>query len=293
MARVLVTGGNGQVGFCLAQRLPRRHDVLITDKTSLDITNPQSVDAVFSSFCPDMVINAAAYTAVDKAETEVALASAINVDGVRYLAQACERVSAAFLHISTDYVFDGEKSVESTYDEDDAVAPQGVYGETKLKGEREALHACSKTLILRTAWVFGEHGHNFVKTMLRLAQSRPQLGIVADQFGGPTYAGDIANALMTMVDNIAQHGSVPYGIYHYSGFPYVSWHQFAMAIFSEAKNQGLLSSLPDVKAISTQEYPTPAKRPTNSKLNLGKIKQTFDIAPSDWQKALKNLKAYM
>ena len=293
MARIIVTGSNGQVGYCLVERLKDNDDIelLALDREQLDITNQQAVNKVISDFKPDIVINAAAHTAVDKAETEEELATAINVDGVRYLAQACEKLSVAFLHISTDYVFDGSK--EGVYTEEDSVNPQGVYGKTKLAGEIVAQHHCQKTIILRTAWVFGEHGHNFVKTMLRLAQNRSELGIVADQFGAPTYAGDIADALISIVNKILSKQPIKYGIYHFTGYPYINWYQFAEAIFAEAYKQKLLESIPTLNAIGTKDYPTPAKRPANSKLDLTKIKHEFGIKPSDWQSALKNIKAYI
>ncbi|MDD7545341.1 SDR family oxidoreductase, partial [Actinobacillus porcinus] len=170
--------------------------------------------------------------------------------------------------------------------------PQGVYGRTKLEGEIAVQQANPRSIILRTAWVFGEHGHNFVKTMLRLAKDRDSLGIVGDQFGGPTYAGDIAKALIEIANQILAGKENAFGVYHFTGKPYVSWYEFANAIFVEAESQKLLEKQPHLKAITTAEYPTPAKRPANSRLDLTKIKQTFNIEPSDWQKALKNIKAY-
>lgn len=290
MAKFLITGAKGQVGHCLVQQLTGKADILAVDRDELDITDQAAVLRTVAEFKPDVIINAAAHTAVDKAETEVELSEAINVKGPLYLAQAANQVGALILHISTDYVFNGEGSHE--YKETDTTGPQGVYGKTKLAGEIAVQQANPRSIILRTAWVFGEHGHNFVKTMLRLAKDRDTLGVVGDQFGGPTYAGDIASALINIANQILAGKEEAFGIYHFTGTPYVSWNDFAKAIFAEAVSQQVIAKAPTVNSIATSDYPTPAKRPANSCLDLNKIKQTFDIEPSDWQKALKNIKAY-
>nr|QCH03200.1 RmlD [Plesiomonas shigelloides] len=263
---------------------------LAVDRDQLDITHLAQVDAVVNEFKPNIIINAAAYTAVDRAEQEIDLSYAINRDGPQYLAQAAHKVGAAILHISTDYVFAGDKS--SAYHESDLTAPQGVYGESKLAGEIAVAQACPQHIILRTAWVFGKHGNNFVKTMLRLAQARDAIGVVADQYGGPTYAGDIANALLTMAKAIDERKSMAFGVYHFSGLPHVSWHDFACCIFDKAREQGLLDKPLQVGAITTQEYPTPAKRPANSRLEIQKIHQHFGVVASDWRAALNHLIDY-
>lgn len=289
--KVLVTGSNGQVGYCLVQQLRQQNaDFLALDRDQLDITQRQAVWQTVSDYRPDVIINAAAYTAVDKAESEAEQAFAINRDGAAYLAEAAQQIGAAMLHISTDYVFDGQAT--QPYTETDATAPQGVYGQSKLAGEQAVLAACSRSIILRTAWVFGEHGHNFVKTMLRLGRERDSLGIVSDQHGAPTYAGDIAAALLHIAHHITQGKPTEYGIYHFSGKPYVSWYQFAEAIFQQAQQQGILANAPQLLAIATPDYPTPAKRPANSCLQLDKIQQAFGISPSDWQQALTQLAPY-
>lgn len=289
--KVLVTGSNGQVGYCLVQQLRQQNaDFLALDRDQLDITQRQAVWQTVSDYRPDVIINAAAYTAVDKAESEAEQAFAINRDGAAYLAEAAQQIGAAMLHISTDYVFDGQAT--QPYTETDATAPQGVYGQSKLAGEQAVLAACSRSIILRTAWVFGEHGHNFVKTMLRLGRERDSLGIVSDQHGAPTYAGDIAAALLHIAHHITQGKPTEYGIYHFSGKPYVSWYQFAEAIFQQAQQQGILANTPQLLAIATPDYPTPAKRPANSCLQLDKIQQAFGISPSDWQQALTQLAPY-
>lgn len=288
--RVLITGCNGQVGHCLTERLKDKAVLLALDYEGLDITDQAAVFSVVSEFLPDYIINAAAHTAVDRAEQEVELSNAINRDGPKYLAQAAESCGAVMLHISTDYVFDGEG--EKAYIESDLTYPQGVYGQSKLAGEQAVADECSKHLILRTAWVFGEHGNNFVKTMLRLAQTRDELNIVGDQFGGPTYAGDIADALIVMVDYIKQGQQPVWGVYHFSGMPYVSWYEFAAKIFQLAETKGVLAKQPKIFSIPTSAYPTSAKRPVNSRLDCSKIENQFGIKPSDWKASLENIQAY-
>ncbi|MDY5421225.1 dTDP-4-dehydrorhamnose reductase [Actinobacillus porcinus] len=290
MAKFLITGAKGQVGHCLTQQLTGKAEILAVDRDELDITDQSAVKKIVETFKPDVIINAAAHTAVDRAESEVELSEAINVKGPQYLAEAANEIGAVILHISTDYVFEGSGSGE--YKEDDQTNPQGVYGRTKLEGEIAVQQANPRSIILRTAWVFGEHGHNFVKTMLRLAKDRDSLGIVGDQFGGPTYAGDIAKTLIEIANQILAGKENAFGVYHFTGKLYVSWYEFANAIFVEAESQKLLEKQPHLKTITTAEYPTPAKRPANSRLDLTKIKQTFNIEPSDWQNALKNIKAY-
>jgi dTDP-4-dehydrorhamnose reductase len=290
--KILVTGSNGQVGSCLVKQLGKMPDIefLAVDREQLDITDFEAVNKLVNEFKPNAIINAAAHTAVDKAEQEVELSYAINCDGPQFLALAANSVGATMLHISTDYVFAGDKDGE--YVETDAVAPQGVYGQSKLAGELAVAAACPRHIILRTAWVFCETGNNFVKTMLRLAQSRDELGVVCDQFGGPTYAGDIANALIVMAKAISK-GNQSFGIYHYSGLPHVNWHQFACEIFSQTKSQGLLNKEMRVNALTSEQYPTPAKRPINSKLNCNKIQDYFGIQSSDWRAALIRIKEYL
>lgn len=291
--KILLTGANGQVGFCLAQRLAQSGwQYAALTRQELDISHQAAVDAYINAFQPAVIINAAAYTAVDKAEADQENAFAINRDGPNYLAAVAARVNAAIFHISTDYVFSGENT--QPYAETDATGPTGVYGESKLQGEKAVIAANSKHIILRTAWVFGEHGNNFVKTMIRLGKARDQLSVVSDQQGGPTYADDIARTLLQILNQYEQDPQdFPWGIYHYAGAPHTNWCDFARYIFAAAeKTQVLGKSTPAVNAITTADYPTPARRPANSRLNCQKIYDNFGILPSDWQLALQQIRAY-
>jgi len=288
--RVLITGCKGQVGYCLAEKLAGQVELLALDSEQLDITDAVAVDKTVAEFKPDFILNAAAYTAVDRAEEEKELAYAVNSEGPRNLARSAHLHDSVLLHLSTDYVFDGEG--DSAYLENHTPNPQSVYGASKLAGEIAVAEECNQHLIVRTAWVFGEHGNNFVKTMLRLGLSHNQLSIVGDQYGSPTYAGDIADALITMMLHVASGKQTAWGVFHFSGTPYVSWFQFAQRIFDAAKSNVVLTQTPSLKSITTAEYPTPAKRPANSRLNCEKVQSQFDIKPSDWQKALTNISAY-
>ena len=290
--RVLIIGCHGQVGRSLSNKLANNENVILLalGKEHLDITSQDAVNSIVSTFQPTIIINAAAYTAVDKAEVEIELSYAINRDGPKYLAQAAQSVGAAILHISTDYVFEGNKVGE--YAETDTTNPQSVYGESKLAGEIAVSHACDRHIILRTAWVFDENGNNFVKTMLRLGENKAALSIVGDQYGGPTYAGDIASTLINIAKRITQGEEVEYGIYHYSGLPQISWFDFADAIFDLAVEQGVMKKKPNLSCITTEQYPTPARRPSNSRLSTEKITLGFSVKASDWKTALNNIQAY-
>ena len=292
LPRILITGGSGQVGHCLKAQLEGCTELSVPDSSALNIADRRSVRQAVETFRPDYIINAAAYTAVDKAESDAERAFAVNRDGARHLAEAAEVVGAAMLHISTDYVFDGAGG--APYDEAAPTAPQNIYGASKLAGEQAVLAACRRAVVMRTSWVFGAHGQNFVKTMLRLGRERDSLGIVADQYGAPTAAADIAVALITIVrrhtpEQLAERA----GIYHYCGSPYASWFEFAETIFAEAAAQGVLAKIPAVKPIATADYPTPAKRPADSRLDCGKIRVVFGIGPCDWHSALSDLRPYL
>ena len=292
LPRILITGGSGQVGHCLKAQLQGCAELSVPDSTALNIADRRSVRQAVETFRPDYIINAAAYTAVDKAESDAERAFAVNREGARHLAEAAEAAGAAMLHISTDYVFDGAGG--APYDEAAPTAPQNIYGASKLAGEQAVLAACRRAVVMRTSWVFGAHGQNFVKTMLRLGRERDSLGIVADQYGAPTAAADIAAALITIVrrhtpEQLAERA----GIYHYCGSPYASWFEFAETIFAEAVAQGVLAKIPAVKPIATADYPTPAKRPADSRLDCGKIRTVFGIEPCDWHSALSDLRPYL
>ena len=291
--KILVTGANGQIGHCLQQQLGQKNwEFLAFTRAELDITDPQAVNQIVQRLCPNIIINAAAYTAVDKAEQELELAYAVNRDGPANLARAAKDVNAAIFHISTDYVFSGDAT--GAYTEDAPTNPQGVYGQSKLAGELAVTAVNDKHIILRTAWVFGEHGNNFVKTMIRLGKIKDVLNIVADQEGSPTYADDLAKVLLVVAQHYSEGKPTPWGTYHYSGQPYVSWYGFDREIFTEVEQAGLyVKPVPQLNAITTAEYPTPAKRPANSKLDCKKIEQAFGVAPSDWRSALKNISAFV
>jgi dTDP-4-dehydrorhamnose reductase len=277
MANILVTGANGQLGSEIRtlSRLQPQHTFLFNDRDEVDITDARQVTDCFAGFVPQYCINCAAYTAVDKAETDQQTAYQINALAVKNLATACTQFNTKFIHLSTDYVFDGQGT--EPYKEDQRTNPVSVYGETKLQGEQEALSANKEAIIIRTAWVYSEHGHNFVKTMLRLMQSRPEIGVVADQWGSPTYAADLAEAILQIVNSGKWHA----GIYHYTNAGAITWHQFAQAI-SEISGFNC-----QVKAITTADYPTPAKRPAYSVMNTRKIQQVYGIQAKDWRKSLE------
>jgi dTDP-4-dehydrorhamnose reductase len=282
--KVLLTGANGQVGRCTQDVFAGSgHELKALGRDALDISDAAAVAQIVKAFCPDVIINAAAYTAVDKAESEPELAYAINVAGPANLAVAAAEVNALLIHISTDYVFDGTARVP--YSEGDETNPQGVYGQTKLDGERAVQRRCDRHIILRTAWVFSEYGNNFVKTMLRLGKERSELGVVADQIGSPTYAGDIAKACYVIAEQIKE-GSFCGGIYHFAGDEAVSWHAFASEIFHEASNSRLLSTTPIVNAITTADYPTLAARPAYSVMKSEKLMKDFSVPACDWKSAL-------
>ncbi|MGK9067526.1 dTDP-4-dehydrorhamnose reductase [Stutzerimonas chloritidismutans] len=286
--RILVCGANGQVGHELVDRARTYGlEALGMTREQLDITQTEAVCSVVRNLGPDLVINAAAYTHVDNAEANSAQAYAVNRDGAASLAEACRRVSIPLLHISTDYVFSGE--AREPYKETDAVAPTGVYGESKLAGERAIEAALERHVILRTSWVYGVHGHNFVKTMLRLGRQRDALSVVADQHGCPTAAGSIAEVLLTLAQRYLQGNDLAWGTYHYSGRSPCTWYDFAVEIFRQAAAKGLLAKQPKVSSISTAQYPTPARRPAWSVLDCSKFESTFGVDTRDWKAELSGV----
>ncbi|KHT14077.1 dTDP-4-dehydrorhamnose reductase [Pectobacterium carotovorum] len=278
---VLLTGSNGQLGRCFQDRLPAGWQVWATDTAELDITDYAKVLAAVKEYQPDAIVNAAAYTAVDKAESEPELAALVNKTGPENLARAAKEVGARLVHVSTDYVFDGTATVP--YVETDKTNPLGVYGQTKLDGEIAVSTVLPDAIIIRTAWVFSEYGNNFVKTMLRLAKERDELSIVSDQRGCPTYAGDIAQAIIDLLEKEAEAG-----IYHYCGDNEVAWSDFAEVIFDTALILDKLDKAPVIKAITTDQYPTPAKRPMYSSLSCIKIKNK-GVYASEWHSRLVDI----
>jgi dTDP-4-dehydrorhamnose reductase len=277
---ILITGAGGQVAHELAIA-KSEHKLIALSEQQLDITDLEQINAAFDEHHPDVVINAAAYTQVDRAEDDAALAYAINRDAVSNLAQACKRIDSPLLHISTDYVYDGNKS--GAYCEDDETSPAGVYGASKAAGDAVLQSLLERHIILRTAWVFSATGNNFVKTMLRLGAERDELGIVNDQHGCPTSAYRIAEVLLKIADRYLHHDEIEWGTYHYCGQPETTWHGFAKQILQQAPGYEHLK----IRGISTSEYPTSAARPLNSVLNCSKLRSKFGIQQSDWVKDLQ------
>lgn len=283
---VLVIGDKGQVGReLMAAVWPKGTVVKGFCRDRLDITDATAVNALVAESKPDFIVNAAAYTQVDKAESDSDAAFNANKVGPTNLARAATANGARLIHISTDYVFDGSKS--GAYAEDDPVAPLGVYGQSKEAGERAVRELCPAHVILRTAWVYSIHGNNFVKTMLRLGAERDELGVVADQYGTPTTASQIAASIVLVIKAItaADDASELYGTYHMTCNGQTNWHDFAKAIFTQAAP--LTGKRPTVNPIKTKSYPTPAKRPANSVLDCTKFDRTFNASRLDWRAALK------
>jgi dTDP-4-dehydrorhamnose reductase len=282
--KILVLGSKGQLGCCLADQLSDTgYEIIFTSRAEIDIADLVSTKVKITALCPTIVINASAYTAVDKAEDDQYEAEKINHIAVANIASTCSEIGCWLIHISTDYVFDGAAS--HPYGEDTETNPQGVYGDSKLKGELAIQSTGCKYLIIRTAWVYSEYGNNFLKTMLRLGADRDELSIVGDQIGCPTYAQDIAKSIVSILSCLDLKRSSP-GIYHYCGDEPCSWYDFARAIFSEAEIHGLKSPS-NIKSITTVEYPTPAIRPPYSVLDCSKIEDVFGVTRSNWRDGIK------
>lgn len=279
--RILLTGAEGQLGRCFSDRAAESLEVFATDRKQLDITDSAAVENIIRSLKPEAIINAAAYTAVDKAESDYDTAHLINCQGVKHLAAMASKLNIPLIHISTDYVFNGESHI--AYSESDRCDPKSVYGATKLAGELEALQS-PKGIVIRTSWVFSEYGNNFVKTMLRLGTQRDALSVVGDQYGCPTYAGDLAHAIIRILDM----PEFKPGLYHYSGDESVSWYEFAENIFTTAQASGLYPRVPSLSSITTEQYPTSAARPRYSVMNTNKLK-AVGIAAGDWKKQLATI----
>lgn len=274
---ILITGCNGQLGneMQLLEKVNPQHQYFNTDVAQLDITTPEAIEEFVNNNAIDIIVNCAAFTAVDKAESSQELCHLLNAKAPEYLATAVAKRGGYLVQVSTDYVFDGTN--HTPYTEDEATCPNSVYGSTKLEGEKLAMAACANTMIIRTAWLYSTFGNNFVKTMIRLGQEKPELGVIFDQIGTPTYAGDLAAAIMAAIN----HGIVP-GIYHFSNEGVISWYDFTKAIHRIA---GITSC--HVKPLHTTEYPTPAARPHYSVLDKTKIKQTYGIEIPYWEESLE------
>lgn len=284
---ILLTGARGQLGSDIVQLARHLQLPLIGfDRQQMDISRREQLTPLFDQIRPSLVINAAAYTAVDRAEQEPALAYAVNGEGAGHLAELCREQSIPLLHVSTDYVFSGSKG--SPYTEGDPPAPINTYGRSKLDGEERIRHILSRHIILRTSWVFGSQGRNFVKTVLRLSREGKPLRIVSDQLGAPTASRRLAECLLYMAASYLRNGDLPWGSYHFSGRPYVSWHGFAEEIVRQASQLGLIPAA-SVIPIPTEELQLPAKRPTDSRLSGLRVPAWPHQSPPDWREDLTNL----
>ena len=285
MYKLLVTGAQGQIGRSIQARInDDKWDALMTTKTVLDITNSANVSAIFAQFKPDVVINSAAYTHVDRAEKEPEYAEAVNAYGVYLLAKQCRESGALLIHFSTEYIFDGY--AKNSYSEDDLPAPLGVYGRTKWRGDQYVRAYLENYIIIRTSWVFSEYQHNFVATMLKLDRHSDEICVVNDQVGCPTYAGDIANLVLDIAeDYVRDRGRYKFGEYHFCGDSWLSWYDFACAIFAEVDKYPQAKKQRQLTGISSEEYAAMAKRPGNGRLNCHKIWHLF--SPSDWRRGLQ------
>ena len=286
MKKIFLIGSNGQVGQELQQTLTKVGEVINVNRQTMNLTSPKNIRQVIQEVQPDVIINAAAYTAVDKAESEADIAFAINAIAPAIIAEEAKKIGAFLLHISTDYVFDGQKN--TPYLETDETHPIGVYGQTKLAGEQGIEKNGDRYVILRTAWVYGTQGKgNFVKTMLRLGQQKEQLGIVTDQIGTPTWSYDIANTITQMLTKL--NLTETRDIYHFTNSGLTSWYDFAVAIFEEGKKIGFPLIINQVNPITTEDYPTPAKRPAYSVLSGKKTSSLLGYNAPYWRDSLKQM----
>ena len=283
--KILVLGCKGQLGRCLNDQLANTdHQVIFTSREQIDVANFEQTKKEILKTSPDLVINAVAYTAVDKAEEDQKTANLINHHAVKNIADICNQLKCWLIHVSTDYVFDGNSKVP--YKEDDQTNPQGAYGETKLRGELAIQSSGCKHIILRTSWLFSEYGNNFLKTMLHLGAERDELSIVGDQIGCPTYAQDMARSIIEIA--LQPKSRKDNGIYHYCGDQPCSWYDFANVIFGQAMaNNSKIPSI--VNSIETTAYPTPAKRPAFSVLDCSKIENKFGVHASNWLDGVKQV----
>jgi len=281
--RLLVTGREGQVAQALLAKQTDDLQIEALGRPTLDLTDPSSIDRAIAAFRPDVIVNAAAYTAVDKAESEEETAFAVNATGAGNVAAAAAAAGLPIIHISTDYVFPGDKA--TPYVETDPTGPQGAYGRSKLAGEVAVAAANPRHVILRTAWVYGPYGNNFLKTMLRLAATRDTLRVVADQHGTPTYAPDIAEGILAVAQQLVSDASAPSGVFHMVSAGETTWAGFAEEIFRQSAALG--GAAATVEPIGTSEYPTPARRPANSRLDTNLFTRTFGYRLPTWQSGIE------
>ncbi|MCG8292600.1 dTDP-4-dehydrorhamnose reductase [Pseudomonas entomophila] len=280
--KILVCGHNGQVAQALQGALDGRGEVLSFGRDRLDLARPEALREPLRQLKPDLIINAAAHTAVDQAESEAQLAFAINAEAPRVLAEEAARLGVPLIHYSTDYVFDGTKA--TPYTEDDVTNPLGVYGSSKLAGEQAITEVAGQHLILRTSWVYSLHGRNFLLTMQKLLQERPQLKVVDDQIGAPTWAATIAASTRALVERWQQGQAGAWGAYHLTAQGETSWFGFAQAIGEQLKARGLPCA--ELLPIPSSEYPTPAKRPLNSRLDCSRLAREWQVSQPHWHEAL-------
>jgi dTDP-4-dehydrorhamnose reductase len=281
MHKILITGANGQLGWELGQLAAAypAFEFVLVDRSQLDLSFPETFEKIIQTIAPDCIVNTAAYTAVDKSETEKELSYTVNATAVLALASICKNLAIPFITYSTDYVFDGEAT--APYETTTKVDPVNYYGSTKAAGEKMAMEANEDTIVIRTSWVFSSHGNNFVKTMMRLMKERAQLNIVADQKGRPTYAKDLAIATMKMIEAMNAGKSIK-GVYHYANQGETTWYDFA------AKIKAIAGLTCEVQPIETKDFPTPAKRPAYSVLDTSKIEEDLAIDIRHWEDALKD-----
>jgi len=285
--KLLVTGANGQVGCELRQSLAPLGEVIALDRAACDLARPAEVARILRAATPDIIVNAAAYTAVDRAEQEEELATLINGTAVGEIAQAARQLGALLIHYSTDYVFDGRK--DAPYAEDDVPSPISAYGRSKLAGERAIAQCGGRYLIVRTSWIYAARGHNFLKTVLRLARERDELRIVEDQIGAPTWARDLAAATAVMTRQARQEiarDDFESGLFHVTGSGATSWFVFAKAVVKQAEQYGLLARKSKIVPIASSEYPVAATRPKNSRLSGARARHRFQIALPEWEQSL-------
>ncbi|MEQ9623770.1 dTDP-4-dehydrorhamnose reductase [Coleofasciculus chthonoplastes] len=286
MTRILLIGMAGQLGSELQHTLAPLGEVIGVNRQGLDLTQPDQIRQVIRDITPNLIVNAAAYTAVDKAESEPELANTINGTAPTIMAETAQELGSGLIHISTDYVFDGRKN--TPYTEADTPNPLNAYGKSKLLGETGVQQACDRAVIMRTAWVYGVHGKgNFVKTMLRVGAQREELRVVVDQVGTPTWTGDLARAIAQLVPQVNSESVT--GIYHYTNSGAISWYDFAVAIFEEARQLGFPLKVKQVVPIHTSEYPIPTRRPAYTVLSSKKISTVLGTHPPHWRTALRQM----